>query len=1094
MTIGSPNPQRDKFPVIPGYHLETILGRGATGEVYKAVQLSVNRQVALKVLRSELVGTSKAVQRLQREARNTARLHHPNIISAIDMGEVSGRWWYAMELVAGPSLSRRIKRDGALSEREALRMFTPLAAALQHLFEQGIVHRDIKPANIVLEEGGRSLLIDLGLAFSEEDPSITRGGGTLGTPHYISPEQARDPSSADVRSDIWSLGATMYHTVCGEPPFVGASVAEIMSRVLYSRVPDPLARAPHLSRGYSMVLRKCLARDPERRYQTPAELQEDLERLRERRAPQITRKELDPLLLEGPSPWRIAALVAAGVLLLVSGWLAFARPWENTTNPEQPALLTEWKPLEDFAAADVREPSRLGARYHELLEINRTTPERFADRANALLRGLEQQIERELSKFKRGIDRGLNGHLEASEYQAARELLDEQLEADLVAATGFRADNLPELRRLEFGNWLDKNHRRLDEAVETREMQFKAQVELHLENTRRDVRTSQDRNRWNDAQRMLGDDFGGWLAASNAIGDGIPPARRAELLAAVELQRNMLKQRFENGWYEVDTGLKRFVSERARQLTSRTRDRELENGAEKLQQEFDQELKRQGLREEWMPSGLSRYGLDELALQKRALTELEAEIADEDAKTLLRSLQSENSELWSARRYAEIAADLSQRSETETRASLRWAMTRVRREAELLQALLERTAARIEDLDGDSVTVALGSSSIQVTGRLRAGVDPLGRGFEIVAGRSERFLLAGPVEQRAHLVSSRDVRLFSGLGLNASSIADDESRLTLALFLYREGEPLAALEVLSSGSLPREFLSEDLEERIRVTLLRDTENKERELAVAKHDLALLQREWRAPHDKKRLLDKCHALLTDFSNYLSPDELVEVRSIQSALRAIDDSAPTLEEFERIFAPESVEFVGSNQVRMQYRFDEPEVGAWDLGVWRRSAFGWDCPPGIPSVEGHDGPSLILRRPFDVNKGVVELELEVEQLAPARLFAVSAVGFHVLFSGGADSKCLVHSGTLAEAAARVREGEGRPYAGFARDGRYSLRFQFNKASGDVNIWIDGQRFDRRKDMRASPIGQASSNNITLRSISPLRLISATIQGWHD
>jgi len=295
-----PLKQKAELPPVPGYRIEGIVGKGATGIVYRARQLSVDRVVALKVLHRELVGATSAAARLQREARATARLAHPNIISAIDMGEVGGMWWYAMELVDGVSLAERL-REGPLGEREALRIFIPLCEALEHAFERGVVHRDVKPANILIERGGRALLVDLGLAFADDDPQLTKGGGTLGTPHYISPEQARDPSGADVQSDLWSLGATMYHAVCGRPPFAGESVAEILSSVLYARVPDPAERAPSLSKGFALVLRKCLTRERRHRYQTPAELLADLERIRERRAPRVHRASLEPVAREAPA-------------------------------------------------------------------------------------------------------------------------------------------------------------------------------------------------------------------------------------------------------------------------------------------------------------------------------------------------------------------------------------------------------------------------------------------------------------------------------------------------------------------------------------------------------------------------------------------------------------------------------------------------------------------------------------------------------------------------------------------------------------------------------------------------------------------------
>src|SRR5262245_1536832 len=282
-------------PVIPGYELSQLIGRGASGVVYRARQQAVDREVAIKILHAHLAGDARVVRRLQREARTTARLAHPHIVSAVDMGETDGRSWYAMEYVDGPSLGQRLRSEGRIREREALRLFIPLCEALEHLWEHGVVHRDIKPGNILIDKAGGARLADLGLAFAEDDPSITGTGGTLGTPHYISPEQAVDPRKADVRSDIWSFGATLFHALCGRPPFAGESAAEVLSGVLYARIPDPAELEPSLSRRIVLVLRKCLTRDPERRYQNPHELLLDLERVRERRAPKIRRRFLDPV-------------------------------------------------------------------------------------------------------------------------------------------------------------------------------------------------------------------------------------------------------------------------------------------------------------------------------------------------------------------------------------------------------------------------------------------------------------------------------------------------------------------------------------------------------------------------------------------------------------------------------------------------------------------------------------------------------------------------------------------------------------------------------------------------------------------------------
>src|SRR5882672_7299520 len=305
-----------------------MIGRGSAGVVYRAVQLAVERKVALKVLHPEIAARGRSVRRLQREARTTAKLAHPGIVTAIDMGQSNGVWWYAMELVDGPSLAERLRKQGAMSEREALRVFIPLCEALEHAFEQGVVHRDIKPSNILIDGTGRARIVDLGLAFAEDDPMLTQQGGTLGTPHYISPEQARNPQAADVRSDIWSLGATLFHCVCGRPPFAGESAAEILSGVLYARIPDPGSIQPELSKSLRLVLRKCLARDPSRRYQHPRELREDLELIRERRQVNVKRGALDPVA--GAMSNRVRALWLGGALAVAgAAALVIWSPWSE---------------------------------------------------------------------------------------------------------------------------------------------------------------------------------------------------------------------------------------------------------------------------------------------------------------------------------------------------------------------------------------------------------------------------------------------------------------------------------------------------------------------------------------------------------------------------------------------------------------------------------------------------------------------------------------------------------------------------------------------------------------------------------------------
>jgi len=440
-----------------------VLGRGATGVVYRARQISVDRVVALKVLHKELVGARRAEQRLQREARTTARLAHPNIISAIDMGEVGGVWWYAMELVDGVSLQDRVK-EGALTEREALRLFIPLVEALQHAFERGVVHRDIKPGNILVEKGGRARLVDLGLAVADDDPLLTKSGGTLGTPHYISPEQARDPRRADVQSDLWSFGATLYHAVCGRPPFEGESVAEILSAVLYARIADPLQHAPYLSRGFALVLRKCLTRDRANRYATPAELLADLERVRERRAPNVSRSRLDPVLHDWRPARRPAIAVGIGLAAVALGWTAVATLGKDskadlgsTGVPAAPDPVDAFERAVD-GPVDRAAGALAGA---ALLEASNAVPPASKARLAEARRKLERRVEDEVQAFERDAGARFESGLAERDFLACERAIAGGFAAELATRLG--PARLPDPVREAFDAWVRGRSARLAE-------------------------------------------------------------------------------------------------------------------------------------------------------------------------------------------------------------------------------------------------------------------------------------------------------------------------------------------------------------------------------------------------------------------------------------------------------------------------------------------------------------------------------------------------------------------------------------------------------------------------------------------------------
>src|SRR6201984_3205080 len=249
------------------------LGRGAMGVTYKAFDTNLRCDVALKVINPQFLNSEMARQRFLREARAAAQLRHPNVASVFHLGNVSDSFFYAMEYVERETVEHRVEQEGALEPSLTVRITRQVARALIAADKQKLVHRDIKPSNIMLvrDEDEDHLLvkvIDFGLAkslSSSADQSVTvTSGGFVGTPHFASPEQLEE-RDIDIRSDIYSLGATLYYMLTGRPPYSG-SVAQIMSQHLYKPIPiEPLADIPS---GVTSLIEKMMQKDREKRPQT----------------------------------------------------------------------------------------------------------------------------------------------------------------------------------------------------------------------------------------------------------------------------------------------------------------------------------------------------------------------------------------------------------------------------------------------------------------------------------------------------------------------------------------------------------------------------------------------------------------------------------------------------------------------------------------------------------------------------------------------------------------------------------------------------------------------------------------------------------
>jgi serine/threonine protein kinase len=268
------------------YEVQAHIATGGMGEVYKALDVELGRTVALKVLPAPLAENSRTLERFRHEARHAAMLNHANIVTLFECGfdAAVGLNYLAMEFIDGIDLEDHIKRRGRLPPSEVRHILIRVARALGHAFDRGMVHRDIKPSNILLARADGKVVVkltDLGLArlVDDEDYKVTRDGSTVGTIDYLSPEQARDSRSADIRSDIYSLGCTAYHMLAGKPPFAGGGLGQRIYKHMHEEPDDIRQFSARVSDDFWAIVGKMLEKNPDDRYQTPAELLAELKRL-----------------------------------------------------------------------------------------------------------------------------------------------------------------------------------------------------------------------------------------------------------------------------------------------------------------------------------------------------------------------------------------------------------------------------------------------------------------------------------------------------------------------------------------------------------------------------------------------------------------------------------------------------------------------------------------------------------------------------------------------------------------------------------------------------------------------------------------------
>ncbi|HOY56939.1 MAG TPA: protein kinase [Verrucomicrobiota bacterium] len=277
---------------IGGYELVERIARGGMGVVYRARQMSLGREVALKILLDSAVAGPEELGRFRAEATAAAALHHPHIVAVHEIGEDAGRLFFSMDFVAGKDLAA-LTREGPLPARVAAELTRKIAGAIQHAHERGVLHRDLKPSNVLVDALGEPHVTDFGLskrlvgapaapealpAPAALAPPLTLTGHVVGTPGYMSPEQAAAKRDIGPPADVYSLGAVLYHLLTGRAPFVGETPTAVLRQVEEQDPVSPLLLNPSVPRDLETICHKCLAKEPPRRYASALELGQDLQR------------------------------------------------------------------------------------------------------------------------------------------------------------------------------------------------------------------------------------------------------------------------------------------------------------------------------------------------------------------------------------------------------------------------------------------------------------------------------------------------------------------------------------------------------------------------------------------------------------------------------------------------------------------------------------------------------------------------------------------------------------------------------------------------------------------------------------------------
>jgi serine/threonine-protein kinase len=365
-----PPPEAQALPHIPGYEVESLLGRGGMGIVFRARHLKLNRLVALKMALGGAYAEPRERLRFQREAEAVAALRHPNIVQVYDVGDSDGQLYFTMEYVEGGSLAAKVAGTSQPID-QAVQWSATMARAVQEAHARGIIHRDLKPGNVLLTADGAPKITDFGLARRlESGAQLTQSGVPLGTPCYMSPEQAQGRAHAIGTSvDVYALGAILYELLTGRPPFLGETAAGTLQQVITQDPVAPSRLNPKVPRDLETICLKCLQKAPAHRYATALELAEDLGRY-QRGEPITARPVSRP---ERVVRWvqrkpAIAALIVTALMLIGLAVAAGVSAWR--LEGKRRAEIARWTPR-----LEAVKQLQLSGRFDEARALLETRPE-----------------------------------------------------------------------------------------------------------------------------------------------------------------------------------------------------------------------------------------------------------------------------------------------------------------------------------------------------------------------------------------------------------------------------------------------------------------------------------------------------------------------------------------------------------------------------------------------------------------------------------------------------------------------------------------------------------------------------------------------